>query len=135
MQSAKSDSDLRPTKKVKVREVFGIDSDMEAPAFAEGSEYVPDFDEDYLFDESTTLAILAGFAILFAIIELIESAKIPAPYDLVDLGLSSIMIFLAYSFVSSAKEAARRLKQLVDDPSSNVRPMPVSFLELIFNLR
>lgn len=62
MQSANSKSEMKPTKKVKVREVFGIDSDMEAPAFAEGSEYVPDFDEDYLFDESTTLAILAGFA-------------------------------------------------------------------------
>ena len=31
-------------------------------AFAERNEYVPDYDADYLFDKSTTLALLAGFA-------------------------------------------------------------------------
>ncbi|MGE3247229.1 MAG: cobaltochelatase subunit CobS [Beijerinckiaceae bacterium] len=51
-----------PDKKVKVRKLFGIDSDLEVPAYSEKSEYVPDFDEDYLFDPQTTMAILAGFA-------------------------------------------------------------------------
>jgi cobaltochelatase CobS len=51
-----------PDTKVSVRKVFGIDSDMEAPAYSEGDEHVPDFDPDYLFDRDTTLAILAGFA-------------------------------------------------------------------------
>ncbi|HEY4343784.1 MAG TPA: cobaltochelatase subunit CobS [Parvibaculum sp.] len=51
-----------PDKKVNVREVFKIDVDMQVPAFSEKSEYVPDFDPDYLFDRDTTLAILAGFA-------------------------------------------------------------------------
>jgi cobaltochelatase CobS len=51
-----------PDTKVSVRKVFGIDSDMEAPAYSLADEHVPDFDPDYLFDRDTTLAILAGFA-------------------------------------------------------------------------
>tara|TARA_R110002110_G_scaffold10249_7_gene50181 strand:- start:3026 stop:3997 length:972 start_codon:yes stop_codon:yes gene_type:complete len=51
-----------PDTKVNVRDVFKIDVDMMVPAFSKGSEYVPDFDPDYLFDRDTTLAILAGFA-------------------------------------------------------------------------
>ena len=51
-----------PDKKVSVRQVFGIDSDMEVPAYSQTSEHVPDLDPDYLFDRQTTLAILAGFA-------------------------------------------------------------------------
>jgi cobaltochelatase CobS len=51
-----------PDMTVSVRQVFGIDSDMEVPAFSQGGEHVPDFDPDYLFDRNTTLAILAGFA-------------------------------------------------------------------------
>jgi cobaltochelatase CobS len=51
-----------PDMKVSARQVFGIDSDMEVPAFSEPNEHVPDLDEDYLFDHETTLAILAGFA-------------------------------------------------------------------------
>ena len=80
-------------------------------------------------------AILAGLAILFTIINMVEPTRGPTPYELVDLGVSSGVIILAYSFVSSAREASRRLKQLVEDPSSNVRPMPVSFLESIFKLK
>ncbi|MGO9390362.1 cobaltochelatase subunit CobS [Rhodoblastus sp.] len=51
-----------PDKKVSVRELFGVDSDMQAPAFSARDEHVPDLDPDYLFDRTTTLAILAGFA-------------------------------------------------------------------------
>src|ERR1700720_4919595 len=51
-----------PDTRVSVRKVFGIDSDMEAPAYSMAGEHVPDFDPDYLFDRDTTLAILAGFA-------------------------------------------------------------------------
>ena len=51
-----------PDMKVSVRQVFGIDSDMEAPAYAKAEAHVPDLDPDYLFDKDTTLAILAGFA-------------------------------------------------------------------------
>ena len=50
-----------PDIKVSIRQVFGIDSDLEAPAFSQATEHVPDIDEAYRFDEETTLAILAGF--------------------------------------------------------------------------
>ncbi|OPZ79179.1 MAG: Aerobic cobaltochelatase subunit CobS [Alphaproteobacteria bacterium ADurb.Bin438] len=51
-----------PDTMIKVKEVFGIDSDLEVPAFSYAAEYVPDFDKDYYFDKDTTLSILAGFA-------------------------------------------------------------------------
>jgi len=51
-----------PDMKISVRQVFGIDTDMEVPAYSEAEEHVPDTDPDYLFDRDTTLAILAGFA-------------------------------------------------------------------------
>jgi cobaltochelatase CobS len=51
-----------PDIKVKVRQTFGIDSDLEVPAFSKPSEHVPDLDESYCFDRETTLAICAGFA-------------------------------------------------------------------------
>lgn len=52
----------QPDITISVRQTFGIDSDMEVPAFSVGSEYVPDLDESYQFDRETTMAILAGFA-------------------------------------------------------------------------
>lgn len=52
----------QPSIKISVREVFGIDSDMEVMAFAERSNRTPALDETYQFDHDTTLAILAGFA-------------------------------------------------------------------------
>jgi cobaltochelatase CobS len=51
-----------PDKMVSVRKVFGIDSDLEVPAFSESDPHVPDTDPDYRFDRATTLAILAGFS-------------------------------------------------------------------------
>jgi cobaltochelatase CobS len=51
-----------PDRMVKVRDVFGIDTDMEVPAFSVADERVPDADPAYVFDPDTTLAILAGFA-------------------------------------------------------------------------
>ena len=51
-----------PDITVSVRQCFGIDSDMQAPAFSQADEYVPDVDDAYRFDRDTTLAILAGFA-------------------------------------------------------------------------
>ncbi|MBB3972891.1 cobaltochelatase subunit CobS [Hansschlegelia beijingensis] len=59
---APSADSLLPDMKVSARQVFGIDSDLEIPAFAEARGAVPDLDPDYLFDHDTTLAILAGFA-------------------------------------------------------------------------
>ena len=51
-----------PDMKVSVRQVFGIDSDLEVPAYSKADEHVPDIDSDYRFDRPTTLAILAGFS-------------------------------------------------------------------------
>lgn len=51
-----------PDTDINVRETFGIDSDMIVKGYAEKSEHVPDIDPDYLFDQQTTIAILAGFA-------------------------------------------------------------------------
>jgi cobaltochelatase CobS len=51
-----------PDMKVSVRQVFGLDLDLEVPAFSAAEEHVPDVDPDYVFDRDTTLAILAGFA-------------------------------------------------------------------------
>ncbi len=53
---------LVPDKKVSVREMFGVDSDMMVPAFSEADSHVPDRDDAYRFDPQTTLAICAGFA-------------------------------------------------------------------------
>ena len=51
-----------PDKMVNARDVFGIDVDMQVPAFSMKDERVPDLDPSYVFDPDTTLAILAGFA-------------------------------------------------------------------------
>src|SRR5690349_3729644 len=51
-----------PDISISVRQSFGLDSDMQAPAFSKAREHVPDLDEAYHFDHDTTLAILAGFA-------------------------------------------------------------------------
>src|ERR1700730_9188883 len=51
-----------PDMKVSVRQVFGLDVDLEVPAYSAAEEHVPDVDPDYVFDRDTTLAILAGFA-------------------------------------------------------------------------
>ena len=57
-----------PDTRVSVRKVFGIDSDMEAPAYSQPEEHVPDIDPDYLFDRETTRShILAGFRLSTAV--------------------------------------------------------------------
>ena len=49
-----------PDRMVKARDLFGLDIDMEVPAFSEADERVPDLDPAYVFDPDTTLAILAA---------------------------------------------------------------------------
>ena len=51
-----------PDMKISVRQVFGLDTDLEVPAYSQPEEHVPDLDADYIFDRETTMAILAGFA-------------------------------------------------------------------------
>ena len=57
-----NDETKMPDTKISVREVFGIESDWTVPAYTETTEQVPEVDPDYLFDEQTTMAILAGYA-------------------------------------------------------------------------
>src|SRR5438477_244105 len=52
----------QPDITISVRQTFGINSDLQVPAFSQASEHVPDLDDAYRFDRDTTLAILAGFA-------------------------------------------------------------------------
>ena len=48
-----------PDKKISVRDIFGLDTDLMVPAYSKKNEYVPEIDEDYLFNHETTIAILA----------------------------------------------------------------------------
>ena len=47
---------------VSVRSTFGIDSNLQVPAFTERGELVPDSDPAYRFNADVTLALLAGFS-------------------------------------------------------------------------
>ncbi|MCG8440328.1 MAG: cobaltochelatase subunit CobS, partial [Caulobacterales bacterium] len=51
-----------PDMAVSARQTFGIDVDVEVPAFSKRGHHTPELDEAYRFDPQTTLAILAGFA-------------------------------------------------------------------------
>ena len=52
----------KPDIKISVKQIFGIDTEMEVEAFSKKNEFVPKIDQDYKFDRDTTLAILSGFA-------------------------------------------------------------------------
>ena len=54
-------TEIRPDREISVREVFGIDTDMTAPAFSERDDHVPEIDPVYRFNKDVTLAILSGF--------------------------------------------------------------------------
>jgi cobaltochelatase CobS len=51
-----------PDRKASVRTLFGIDTDLQVPAFSTRDAHVPEIDEAYRFNPEVTLAILAGFA-------------------------------------------------------------------------
>jgi cobaltochelatase CobS len=48
--------------KIDCKKVFGVACGFEMKGFDSVSQYVPKIDPNYVFDEATTLAILAGFA-------------------------------------------------------------------------
>src|SRR5215470_5922071 len=60
MTAAMQDNAALPNMKVSVRQVFGIDSDMEVPPYSRADEHVPDIEADYRLDRPTTMAIVAG---------------------------------------------------------------------------
>jgi hypothetical protein len=51
-----------PDARCHVGDVFGIETELVVPCFAQPTEHVPTPDPSYRFDRDTTLAILAGFA-------------------------------------------------------------------------
>jgi len=51
----------KPDITINAKEMFGISFDMEVPAFSSRSQYSPDIDSNYHFNEEVTLSILAGF--------------------------------------------------------------------------
>ncbi|MBA4274086.1 MAG: cobaltochelatase subunit CobS [Alphaproteobacteria bacterium] len=51
----------KPSKKIATDKLFGFDTELKPLAFAERNGYVPEADNSYVFDKTTTLAILAGF--------------------------------------------------------------------------
>ncbi len=61
-QAAPDAGEFMPDTTVSVAEVFGLDVDLQVPAYSERTERVPDIDPDYIFDKRTTMAILAGFS-------------------------------------------------------------------------
>ena len=60
--SAPAENGSLPDITISVAQSFGIECDMQVPAYSHPREHVPDIDEAYRFDRDTTLAILAGFA-------------------------------------------------------------------------
>jgi cobaltochelatase CobS len=60
--SAPERAQMLPDITISARQSFGLDIDMQVPAFSQPGEHVPDIDEAYRFDHDTTIAILAGFA-------------------------------------------------------------------------
>lgn len=57
----KKESSQLPDRMVSASKVFGIETDMEVPAYSTEDEHVPEIDKDYVFDRDVTIAILAGF--------------------------------------------------------------------------
>ena len=54
--------EAKPDTLINTEKTFNLKCPFSVPAFSEKSEYVPELDDSYKFDPSTTLAILAGFA-------------------------------------------------------------------------
>jgi len=53
--------ELHPDTVVDAAAIFGIQTSLQVPAFKNRNDYVPAIDESYIFNQDTTLAILAGF--------------------------------------------------------------------------
>jgi cobaltochelatase CobS len=62
LQATEDPSTWIPDIVISSGKLFGLDVEMEVPAFSKPSEHVPERDPDYRFNRETTLAILAGFA-------------------------------------------------------------------------
>ncbi len=54
------DTEIKISEK-KIQNIFHIKSKMTIPFFENKTEFSPEIDENYIFDEEVTLAVLAGF--------------------------------------------------------------------------
>ncbi len=61
MKSFENDMPSALDEVVSVRQAFGLDVDMEVPAFGHRTEHVPEIDPGYCFNHDATLCIMAGF--------------------------------------------------------------------------
>ena len=55
-------ADMVPDTTIDAQKAFQLNRALTVPAFSTRTDYVPQIDDGYCFDPSTTLAILAGFA-------------------------------------------------------------------------
>ena len=56
--------DIKPDIKLSVKQIFGIDSDMEIEGFSKKNDFVPEIDNNYKFDRDTTLAIFQDLPLI-----------------------------------------------------------------------
>ena len=61
MQVENNNINIRPQKQLDSSKVFGTSKKILVPYFSKKSELVPEVDEGYVFDDSTTTSILMGF--------------------------------------------------------------------------
>ena len=54
--------EISPSIKIDSKELFGVSCEFDIYKFKEKTEHVPDIDQTYIFDPTTTLSILAGFS-------------------------------------------------------------------------
>ncbi len=54
--------EIKPSKLINTKEVFGLSCNFEVYGFEENIANVPEIDTSYRFDPETTISILAGFA-------------------------------------------------------------------------
>jgi len=57
---------LEPTELKFAQELFGIESQLKVPCFAERDEHVPEIDAAYRFNADVTQAILSGENLLIS---------------------------------------------------------------------
>ena len=61
MDNEETSFPLNPDRKIDTKKSFGFSSEMKVFGFKEKTKFVPEIDNSYVFDETTTQAILAGY--------------------------------------------------------------------------
>ena len=61
MDNQETSFPINPDQKIDTKKLFGLSSEMKVFGFKEKTKFVPEIDSSYVFDETTTQAILAGY--------------------------------------------------------------------------